>query len=74
VLEEEFVRLVHEFVIGGEFYFGFWAVAGTVESKGRLHRDFYIAFEVRVFGVRGKASFAFCPEWFGCPGKELCRK
>jgi hypothetical protein len=43
VLEEEFVRLVHEFTIRGEFYFGFWAVAGAVESKGPLHRHFYVA-------------------------------
>jgi hypothetical protein len=47
VLEEEFVRLLHEFAIRGEFYFGFWAVAGAVENKDPLHRHFYVAFEVR---------------------------
>jgi hypothetical protein len=47
VLEEEFVRLLYEFAIRGEFYFGFWAVAGAVENKDPLHRHFYVAFEVR---------------------------
>jgi hypothetical protein len=60
VLEEEFVGLVQEVAIGGEFCFGFWAVAGAVESKGPFHRHFYVAFEVRC-GVDSVEQNALLP-------------